>query len=112
MGKGDKKLLDEVEKILERSKEEFSRGERNGDNITIRDAAEKAWNAVVKATDYLELEKAELSVRKKGVIDRYMAREQSLHEFCFHEGIYSIERIGKDLEKVKRYIDDVKELSG
>lgn len=33
-----------------------------------------------------------------------------LYEYCFYEGIYSLRQLKEELQKVKRYIEDVKDL--
>ncbi len=105
-------------------------GKRDSDPLKVRDAAEKAWNAVVQATNALlakrnfplpqshierrrtlgELERQDPEVRELGLRDRFMARAQSLHEECFYEGYCPVEILERDLEKVKEYIEDIKRL--
>lgn len=48
-------------------------------------------------------------VEERGLRDRYMAREQALHEYCFYEGIYDISLLERDIQKVKQYIEDIEE---
>ncbi len=75
-------------------------------NVDLRDAAEKAWGAAVRATDALILDRydetpksmkdrreklGELMLRepkldKLGLWERLHARESSLHVSCFYDG--------------------------
>ncbi len=122
--------VEEAKKFYEEAVKEFEKGEKEEDMIRIREASEKAWNATLQATDGLivkkgmnkptshyerrkilaELAKIDPNVRKKGIRDRYMAREQSLHEDCFYTGICPTPLIEEDIQKVKKYIADIEEL--
>ena len=106
---------------------DFRAGLRKEEDVLLRNAAEKGWNAVVQATHalleqfgiaaplgererrqgLLEIEKGDRDIRRKAFRDRYMAREQSLHEWCFYEGLYDTELLKEDLWKVRRYVEDV-----
>jgi len=44
-------LRDAARIFLERARQELEEGLRVGDQVQVRQAAEKAWNAVVQATD-------------------------------------------------------------
>ncbi len=46
-------ILEEARKFLEEALKEFERGRRRKDTTLIRDASEKAWGAVVQATNNL-----------------------------------------------------------
>ena len=102
--------------------------------VNIRDAAEKAWGAVVKATNALILRfKPEVydravkvaSVRRSALMEicedpkiaplrlweRYGSRETYLHGQCFYEGI--CEPIGpmkRRIIETMDYVRDVKEI--
>lgn len=122
--------MDDAKKFYEESVKEFERGKKEENMILIRDAGEKAWNAVLQATNalienkgmniptshherrktLLELAKIEKRIREKGIRDRYMAREQRLHEDCFYDGIFTISSLEEDIQKVKKYIEDIKGL--
>ncbi len=123
--------VSEAKKFLEAALAEFEREEKEKSDVTIRDAAEEAWNAVLQATNALligrgfpeerikshrdrrlalnSLELKDPRIRAMGFRDRFGAREHYLHEMCFYEGEYLIEGIRDDILKVKRYIDDVEE---
>lgn len=46
-------LMEAARVFLDKADQELDDGLRTGDQVRIRDAAEKAWNAVVQATDHL-----------------------------------------------------------
>ena len=122
--------VEDAERFLDEASKEFARGVRENNAYVIRDAAEKAWNAVVQATNALilsylgkvpsshwerrrllrELEKMYPEIEKLGLRDRYSARERNLHELVFYEGIIDVEDIKIEIEKAKRFIEDVKKL--
>ena len=109
---------------------DFRAGSRKEDDPLLRSAADKAWNAVVQATyallekfelpapstererrqGLLEIEREDRDIRRKAFRDRYMAREQSLHEWCFYQGLYDVELLREDFRKVRRYVDDVERI--
>ena len=127
-----KVYIEDALKFLEEAIKEFERGLREGDNIKIRDSAEKAWNAVVQESNALilkfmgkvpsshwerrkllrELEKINPEIEKLNFRDRYSARERNLHELVFYEGIIDIEDIRIELEKCRKYIEDIRKLLG
>ncbi|MFQ6071878.1 MAG: PaREP1 family protein [Methanosarcinales archaeon] len=124
------KYIDEAKKFYEEAVIELERGKKENNTILIRDAGEKAWNAVLQATNaliesrgmsiptshherrkkILEIARIEHKIREKGIRDRYMAREQSLHEDCFYDGIFTLSLLEEDIQKVKKYIEDIEEL--
>ena len=123
-------LLQDAHTLLEKALEEFNEGLSKNDKILIRDAAEKAWNAVVQATNALilklvgklpmshyerrvilrELEKRIEEIKNLGLKDRYMARYKILHGETFYEGIIDIEELKSEFEKVKEYVNIVEKL--
>jgi hypothetical protein len=127
-----KVYMDDSMKFVEEASKEFKVGVENNDAIRIRDAAEKAWNAVVQATNALilyylgktplshwerrhilrELERAKPEVESLGLRDRYSARERNLHELVFYEGVIDVNDVEFELEKAKKYVEDVRKLLG
>ena len=121
--------LEDAKRFLEEAVEEFEKGVRSSDAIRIRDAAEKAWNAVVQSTNALllklvgkvpsshwerrrllrEIEK-DPKLAELGFRDRYAARERHLHEIVFYEGIVDVEDVKFELEKARRYVEDVEKV--
>jgi hypothetical protein len=119
-------------KFYEESLREFEEGVKESNPYKIRDAAEKAWNAVVQATNALllklmgklpsshwerrkmlrELEKKLPEVGRLMLRDRYGARERHLHEMVFYEGVIDVEDVKYELEKVEAYLSDVGRVLG
>jgi len=126
-----KALISISKDFYKRAREEFERAISKNDVIGIRDSAEKAWNAVVQATNALilaltnklpashferrrilrGLEKKYADIEKLGILDRYMARFKVLHGETFYEGIIDVEQLKVDFEKVEKYIKDIEDLS-
>jgi hypothetical protein len=51
-------------------------------------------------------------VEKLGLRDRYGARERYLHQTTFHDGIIDPELLRREVEKVRRFVEDVASLVG
>jgi hypothetical protein len=127
-----KVYMDDSIRFVEEALKEFKVGVENNDAIRIRDAAEKAWNAVVQATNALilyylgktpsshwerrrllrELERVKPEVESLGLRDRYSARERNLHELVFYEGVIDVNDVEFELEKARKYVEDVRKLLG
>lgn len=123
--------LEDAKRFIQEAYIKLEEGIQKNDHVKIRDAAEKAWNAVIQASNTLvlkfkgkipsshwerrkllrELEKEEPKIAELGFKDRYSARERNLHELVFYEGIIDIEDIKVELEKAKNYIEDVEKLN-
>jgi len=125
-------FVSESKKFIDAALTEFERGEKEKTDVLIRDAAEKAWNAVLQATNALliakgfpeegikthrdrrlaldGLESKDLDVRDRGFRDRFGAREHHLHERCFYDGEYLPEKVREDILKAKEYVDDIESL--
>jgi len=98
--------------------------------ILFRDTSEKAWLPVVEATKSLfltqgitppkshwerrrkldELEQKDLKVRDLGLRDRFAARDYHLHQLGFCEGLIDENLMKIELEKVRKYIEDIEKL--
>ena len=124
------KYIEEAKRFYEEAEKELKKGTEDGDLIRIRDAAEKAWNAMVQATNGLfeakglpipvahrdrrygldELTRADSALKTLGLRDRFMARESSLHEKCFYEGYCPLDLLEEDFEKVRKYIEDIEKI--
>jgi len=124
--------VSEAKKFLKAALIEFERGEKEKSDVMIRDAAEKAWNAILQATNALligrgfpeekvkshrdrrlalsSLELKDPQIMARGFRDRFGAREHYLHEMCFYEGEYLSEGVRDDISKAKSYIEDVEEV--
>jgi uncharacterized protein (UPF0332 family) len=127
-----KVYIDDAMKFVEEALREFRDGVANNDIVRVRDAAEKAWNAVIQATNALilhylgktpsshwerrrllrELEREKPEVESLGFRDRYSARERNLHEMVFYEGLVDINDVEFELEKARRYVEDARKLLG
>jgi len=124
--------ISEARKFAESAAAEFERWEKEKGDVFIRDAAEKAWNAVLQATNALllgrgfpeekirshrdrrlaldSLELKDPQVRDGGFRDRFGAREYHLHERCFYDGEYIPEKVREDILKAREYVEDVEKL--
>jgi len=47
-------------------------------------------------------------VERLGLRDRYGTRERYLHQMTFYDGIIDLEILRKEVDKVRKYINDVK----
>jgi len=123
-------LLEDAENFIERGVEELEEGVKTNDTIKIRDAAEKLWSTVVNATNalvlyYLDVVPASYWERRKllGKLeemnprvdelefrDRYGARERYLRMMTFYDGIIDFDMLRREVDKVKKYVSDVKNL--
>jgi hypothetical protein len=122
-----KDLLEDSEKLYEESLKEME--------VNLRDAAEKAWGATVKATAALLIAKGKAKewkdvkyvkprrvllgflqeedekVKHLGIYERYCVRSDILHGACFYEGICEPRNIiERRIVETKSYIEDVKKL--
>lgn len=124
--------FEDAKRFYEEALKEFEEGVRRGDPYRVRDAAERAWNAVVQATNALLLKLAgklpsshwerrrmlrelEAKMPEVGALmlrDRYGVREGHLREMVFYEGVVDVEDIRYELGKVRAYLDDVGKLLG
>ena len=122
-------LVREAETFIRQSFKEFDRGVREKRLKIIRDAAEKAWLAVVKAIESLLLTKGfredeiktyrqkrlaldRLSLRdpaieKLGLRDRFVAREYNLHIRAFYDGEYDVDALREEIKKAEKLIEDI-----
>jgi hypothetical protein len=58
------------------------------------------------------IEEREPEVEKLGLRDRYGARERYLHQMAFYDGIIDPELLRREVEKVRRFVEDVASLVG
>lgn len=127
MSEEAKKILKDAEEMWRRAIEEI--------DTNLRDSAEKAWGATVRATDALitarkkitpsgreamrvrrieldEIAEEDLKVRDAELPERFYTRESSLHGSCFYEGVCTPEStIKRRIRETKDYIEDVRELA-
>jgi sulfur carrier protein ThiS len=113
-----------------RSSKEIDEGVRLNDQLKICDAAEKLWNAIINATNALILKELDVvpasqwerrkllekledllpEVGRLDLRDRYGARELYLYEMTVYDGIIDPEMLRREVDRVKKYLDDVKKL--
>ena len=95
----------------------------------IRDAAEKAWCATVRATEALVLARTgqepgrstdagrrlrAISVRDESALGlrlRYADRQEALHGDCFYHDHFDPEDIGRLVRETADYVDDAERLA-
>jgi len=120
----------EAKNLLTEAEREFDRALKEKEKILFRDTSEKAWLAVVEATNSLfltrgitqpkshwerrrrldELEEKDLKVRELGLRDRFAARDYYLHQLGFYKGLIDENLMKIELEKVRKYIEDIEKL--
>ena len=119
-----KELFADAEFLYQEAIKELERGK-------VRDAAEKAWGATVRATDALilartgkeperpditrvrmrELAKDDEEVRER-IVPRFYTRMTELHGDCFYLGICEpIEEVERRIKETIDFIEDAKRLS-
>jgi len=116
-------LIGDAEHLIRRAVEEVE--------VDLRDAADKAWGATLRAVDALvvartgrnpkaaherrvELETLclkDAEAEKLRIADRYSTRSDYLHVMCFYEGVCEpIEAVKRMILETRELIDDVKKL--
>jgi len=122
--------VNEAFHALSYAHEEYERSEEKGDPLLLRDAGEKAWLAVILATDLLlmasgvgkpssykerknmlrTLISKEPKLANLGIDDKFYARAYKLHILGFHEGALDPEDIQEELKKTEEYIKTIETL--
>lgn len=123
-------FIKEAKKALSLAFKEVEEFRRDKELLRLRDACEKGWLAVVLATDALltelgfkkpesyterraflkELEKKFPRITELGLRDRFGARGYYLHILGYREGALSEEEVVEELEKAKKYVEDVESI--
>lgn len=108
--------------------EEYKKFEEKRDPLLLRDASEKAWLAVILATDLLlttsgigkpssykerknmlrTLLAKEPNLAALGIDDKFYARAYKLHILGFHEGALDPVDIQEEFKKTEEYLKIVK----
>jgi len=117
-----------TEEIIEEAKSEINQGKAFDKPLLIRDGCEKAWLATKEIIDKLikdrlgevpknnhsrrvalgKIEEKDQKLKDKGILDRFMAREKSLHESCFYDGqIENLDFIDSEIKKVEKLKEDL-----
>lgn len=117
-----KEIFEDADSLYRESLKELEEGR-------IRDAAEKAWGAMVRATkalilvrngveiegaigltkEFIKLIKADKEVMEK-LRDRYFTRESSLHGHCFYNGLCD-PKVEREIRETNLYIEDARKLA-
>ena len=120
----------EAERILKDAESLYHEAMRELDSGKLRDAAEKAWGATVRATNALILARTGKEIdgtrgmtkafeeliredRKLETLEgRYFTRESFLHGHCFYMGILEPrEQIERRIVETMEYIQDARKLA-
>jgi len=122
--------IEEAWRALAYAREEFERFKENRDPLLLRDACEKAWLAVLLATDLLlvrsgvgkpssyaerkamlrRLVAGRAELAELGLDDKFYARAYKLHVLGFHEGALDPEDLEEELRKAEGYLRLVESL--
>ncbi len=122
--------IDEAFKALAYAREEYRKFEGKRDYLLLRDVSEKAWLAVIIATDLLlmssglgkpssykerkDMLRALMAKRPElaelGVDDKFYARAHKLHTLGFHEGALDPEDVEEELKKAEEYLRTINTL--
>jgi len=107
------------------ARQESREGFKADDPIRIRDAAEKAWNAAVQATDLAMRARGQMAspgprahsdrhvffekIGRRDLQAKYAFFADRLHGSCFYEGRLPHEELMNQwLDEVHQYIEDIK----
>ena len=122
-------LIKEAEGFLSLAQKEYEKGKKSSNDKTIRQGAEKAWNAAVQATLALAanaerrvprsykaqlLFLSEFQKKNNGVINGYSLTNAfglfagKLHGDCFYYGEYELYELDLNFEEVTNFIDIIK----
>jgi len=121
----------ELEKIFNDAEELYQDAVKELELGKVRDAAEKAWGATIRATDALILARTkespvrtdlttrrlhELALKEPEVdeklVGRYHTRQDFLHGTCFYMGVCEpLESIVRRIRETKEYIEDARTLA-
>lgn len=122
--------LEDARKALDLALMELEECRKGREVLRLRDACEKGWLAALLATDALlaelgfgkpgsyaerrallrELESRVPEAAELGLRDRFGARGYYLHILGYHEGSLREDEVAEELEKVRKYIEDVEKL--
>lgn len=111
--------------LLAFARQEAQEGYEGQDQIRIRDAAEKAWNAAVQATDlamrargrpatpgpmaHEDRHRFFETIGRKDLQQKFSFFADRLHGSCFYQGLIpSRQDMAVWLEEVRQYIDEIK----
>jgi hypothetical protein len=114
--------LEEAWKAFQKAREELERYRIEGDQMILRNAAEKGWLAVNKAVEallkahgveartYREKRDQLVKLGFETLRDGFAAREKLLHIDCFHDGMCDEEFVSRKLAKVEEMLREIESL--
>jgi hypothetical protein len=114
--------LEEAWKAFQNAREELERYRIEGDQMILRNAAEKGWLAVNKAVEallkahgveartYKEKRDKLVKLGFETLRDRFAAREKLLHIDCFYDGMCDEEFVSRELAKVEEMLREIESL--
>ena len=125
------RYLDDAKAMYNYARIELQQWRDTGDEILLRDAAEKTWGAVTMATnDLLEsydrhvpsgtgarqselhtIERRDCRFRAFRMLNRFTTMEGILHKNCFYDGDCRLPLVPDIIEEAREYIDDVESLT-
>ena len=125
------KYLEDAKAMYNYARIELQQWRDTGDEILLRDAAEKTWGAATLATnDLLEsygrrapsgtgarqielnaIERRNRRFRAFRMLARFSQMEAILHKDCFYDGDCRLPLVPDIIEDAREYIDDVESLS-
>jgi hypothetical protein len=117
-----KDALKEAWKAFQTAREELERYRIEGDQMVLRNAAEKGWLAVNKAVEallkahgveagtYKEKRDQLVKLGFETLRDRFAAREKLLHIDCFYDGMCDEEFVSRELAKVEEMLREIESL--
>lgn len=113
------RLLDVARTFLQTAREELEEGLSTGNYVKVRDAAEKAWNAVVQATDHAMRVRGRTPLPgQEAHRDRRNFLEEIGRQDLLQSYTYFSERLHGDVfywgsllpaEALRRYLDEVED---
>ncbi len=126
---GRKEIVNEVDRLLKDAEELYREAIKELEEGKIRNAAEKAWGGVMRATNalilasfqmkpesfrerrekYKELAEKEKYIRRKRLFQDYMAYSRELHIETFYEG--HLQPIADTEKRIRETIYYIKNLS-
>ena len=123
-----RKYLTEADCFFAIAQREYEAGKKENNDKSIRQGAEKAWNASVQATKAIALKMTGKIPRsynaqwqflndliKKNTTNGYLLMAfkefaKGLHGECFYHGEYELNEMNNDFEQVKHFIDEIKKI--
>jgi hypothetical protein len=113
-------LFETAREILRYAREEFEKAIRIGDHLLYRNAADKAFLALVVAvneyiravegvvpTSHSERRRILRKIGREDLRALYSDMMKTLHEEAFYEGVYQPEEVEYAMKKIEQVIDEL-----